>query len=140
MGQQLSSGHKFPYKKGNRVWQHLPNQEFKLELYDGEEYTSNLPVSIFSIQPTHSTLASNYFKRIKTIKHPNLLSLINGTMVENEMSYYIVTEKVTPLRQKLNRLLSYPDSIAWGVYQIAVSWDLVLRFHSHSTESSCIFK
>lgn len=130
MGQQLSSGIKFPYKKGHKVWEHSPNNEYSLSLFDGEDNNTSAPVSIFSIQPTQSQLASNYFKRIKTIKHPNLLSMINGTVVENEASYYIVTEKVRPLRNALKDLLTYPDSIAWGLYQISVCVILVLQYFS----------
>lgn len=121
MGQYQSSGQiKFPYKKDKEIWSQESNDGYKIKLFDGYDTSNNKPVSIFSLYPISSNLASNFYRRIKTFKHPNLLNYINGTMVESENSYYIVTERVRPLNHVLKDLLQYDDSISWGIYQISV--------------------
>lgn len=119
MGQYQSSGQiKFPYKKGNLVWSRDSSDGYTFNLHEGSD-NNNKPVSIISISPLKSNLASNFYRRVKSFKHPNVLNYINGTIVENEESYYIVTERVRPLSEVLNSLLEHPDSIAWGIYQIS---------------------
>lgn len=34
---------------------------------------------------------------------------------------YIVTETVLPLDDKIEELREYPNSISWGIYEVAVS-------------------
>lgn len=121
MGQYQSSGQiKFPYKKEKQVWSQESDDGYNIILFDGYDTSNKKPVSIFSLNPITSNLATNFYRRIKTFKHPNLLNYINGTVVESENSYYIVTEKVIPLSHVLKDLLNHPDSISWGIYQISV--------------------
>ena len=89
----------------------------------------NSPVSIFSFDikrtPNKVDVAKNAFKRAKTIRHPNVLTFLDG--LETESVIYIVTETVVPLEEKLEELRGYQNSISWGIYEITVSYsDLTL--------------
>lgn len=74
--------------------------------------------------------ANNYFKRLKTLRHPNILPFLDGLELDatNPQVAYIVTEEVIPLEEYLNSktengetiVKQYPASIAWGFYQISV--------------------
>ncbi len=44
------------------------------------------------------------FQRIRTLRHPNILSYVDGT--EMEMELVLVTEHVTPLRSYLHKKYS----------------------------------
>jgi hypothetical protein len=62
--------------------------------------------------------AQNFFKRFKTMRHPYLLPFKDGGVHQDKI--YIVTERVTPLEQRLNEFLNYNYGLSWGIYQIAV--------------------
>lgn len=63
-------------------------------------------------------MAKNGFKRAKTIRHPNVLTFLDGA--ETESMIYIVTETVAPLEDKIEELREYPNSISWGIYGVTV--------------------
>lgn len=64
------------------------------------------------------SLALNFHKRFKTLRHPYLLPYRDGAVVDDKI--YVVTERVVPLRRKLPELTQYPWGLSWGIYQIAV--------------------
>nr|XP_006136658.1 N-terminal kinase-like protein [Pelodiscus sinensis] len=80
-------------------------------------------VFVYEIKPNsdeQTQVAKAAFKRFKTLRHPNILSYIDG--LETEKCLHVVTEPVTPLSTYLK---SKADSgglseqeISWGLHQI----------------------
>lgn len=69
--------------------------------------------------PTHVPLAQNFLRRLKTIKHPNIISFVDG--IENDEQILIITEKIITLNSHFSKLKEYPKAISWGIHQISVS-------------------
>lgn len=80
-------------------------------------------VSIFRSKAAHAQLAQNALKRTKTLRHPNILSFLDGTEVANTGVVLIVTEHVVPLAKYLEDLrLQYGSNS--DEFQMSVSWGL----------------
>ncbi|KAK1409274.1 hypothetical protein QVD17_35800 [Tagetes erecta] len=92
------------------------------------------PVSIFSITGSsandgHLAAARNGVKRLRTVRHPNILSFLHSTEAEisdgssTKVVIYIVTEPVMPLAEKIKELglqgTHRNEYYAWGLYRIA---------------------
>ncbi|KAK9061008.1 hypothetical protein SSX86_018188 [Deinandra increscens subsp. villosa] len=92
------------------------------------------PVSIFSITGSnandgHLAAARNGVKRLRTVRHPNILSFLHSTEAEisdgssTKVVIYIVTEPVMPLAEKIKELglqgTNRNEYYAWGLYRIA---------------------
>ncbi|KAJ1106536.1 hypothetical protein NDU88_003937 [Pleurodeles waltl] len=94
-------------------------------LQRGKRKTTGDPVSIFTYEiklnsDEETQIAKAAFKRLKTLRHPNILAYIDG--LETEKFLYIVTESVTPLNTYL-KLKADADGlneleISWGLHQI----------------------
>ncbi|CAK7339992.1 unnamed protein product [Dovyalis caffra] len=91
-------------------------------------------VSIFSLsgsnaQDGHLAAGRNGVKRLRTVRHPNILSFLHSTEVESvegsssRVTIYIVTEPVMPLSEKIKELglegTQRDEYYAWGLNQIA---------------------
>ncbi|KAL5991331.1 hypothetical protein ACLOJK_012238 [Asimina triloba] len=91
-------------------------------------------VSIFSLsgsnpQDGHLAAGRNGVKRLRTVRHPNILSFLHSTEVDasdgtnNKHTIYIVTEPVMPLSEKIKELglegTQRDEYYAWGLHQIA---------------------
>lgn len=67
-------------------------------------------------------LAKNAYKRMRTFRHPYILSWLEGQ--ETEAKLTIVTESVRPLSHVLNEIEEWTDVernlVSWGLYQVAV--------------------
>jgi SCY1-like protein 1 len=67
--------------------------------------------------------AKNAFKRMKMLRHPNVLMFQDG--VENDKAVFIATERVQPLYNYLKESKESDsqkhNEIAWGLYQIATA-------------------
>ncbi|XP_006818698.1 N-terminal kinase-like protein [Saccoglossus kowalevskii] len=92
-------------------------------LHEGKRKDNGEPVSVFvygikGSNETQTQTAKTAFKRIKTLRHPNILMYIDG--LETEEALYIVTEKVQPLESylKLQSVKTNELSISWGLHQI----------------------
>uniref|UniRef100_A0A3P8V1C4 N-terminal kinase-like protein n=1 Tax=Cynoglossus semilaevis TaxID=244447 RepID=A0A3P8V1C4_CYNSE len=94
-------------------------------LHRGKRKTSGEPVSVFVYEVTQGTeqqtqLAKAAFKRMKTLRHPNILAFVDG--LETEKSLYLVTEQVTPLAVHLKAQSEKGSGgeleISWGLHQI----------------------
>jgi SCY1-like protein 1 len=98
--------------------------KFKLHKVD------NSSVSIFSFDqkkfPNKSSIASNAFKRYKTLRHPSILPYIDGIELPDGIN--VVTESVVPLEDVIEDSRKHPQSLAWGINQIAVNFFLSLQF------------
>ncbi|OEL20653.1 Trans-cinnamate 4-monooxygenase, partial [Dichanthelium oligosanthes] len=92
------------------------------------------PVSIFSLsgsnpQDRHLVAGRNGVKRLRTVRHPNILSFLHSTEAEvpdgpaMKHTIYIVTEPVIPLSEKLKELnlggTQRDEYFAWGLHQIS---------------------
>ncbi|MCL7041239.1 hypothetical protein MKW94_026613, partial [Papaver nudicaule] len=92
------------------------------------------PVSIFSLtgsnpQDGHLAAGRNGVKRLRTVRHPNILSFLHSTEAEifdgatPKHTIYIVTEPVMPLSDKIKELglegTQRDEYYAWGLRQIS---------------------
>ncbi|KAI7849139.1 armadillo-type protein [Circinella umbellata] len=78
------------------------------------------PVSVFTFDCAKNrdkiALARNAFKRLRTMRHPDLLRYIDGA--ETDQAIMFVTDPIEPLSNQLNQ---DPDSnlTLWGLYKVA---------------------
>ncbi|KAK2891001.1 hypothetical protein Q8A67_013644 [Cirrhinus molitorella] len=106
----------------------LPENQEKSGIWTlsrGKRKTTGEPVSVFVYEVTQGTdeqtqLAKAAFKRTKTLRHPNILSYVDG--LETEKGLYIVTEPVTPLAAHLKLQAEKGGAsdleVSWGLHQI----------------------
>ncbi|KAM9795442.1 N-terminal kinase-like protein [Neosynchiropus ocellatus] len=94
-------------------------------LHRGKKKANGEPVSVFVYDVAQGTeqqtqLAKAAFKRMKTLRHPNILAYVDG--LETEKSLYLVTEQVTPLAIHLKTQAEKGGSgeleVSWGLHQI----------------------
>ncbi|CAL8264253.1 unnamed protein product [Lota lota] len=94
-------------------------------LHRGKRKTNGEPVSVFVYEVAQGTdqqtqLAKAAFKRMKTLRHPNILAYVDG--LETEKSLYLVTEQVTPLaihlKAQAEKGISGELEVSWGLHQI----------------------
>ncbi|XP_060711352.1 N-terminal kinase-like protein isoform X2 [Hemiscyllium ocellatum] len=95
------------------------------QLHQGRRKGTTDPVSVFvyDIKPNadeQTQVAKAAFKRLKTLRHPNILSFTDG--LEAEKCLYIVTEPVIPLGTYLKTKEAAGElteqEISWGLHQI----------------------
>lgn len=112
-----------PYSSAWGSWTH----------HRGTSKDDGSPVSIFSLsggaQDGHIAAGRNGVKRLRTVRHPNILSFLHSTEVETfdgptaKLTIYIVTEPVMPLSEKIKELgldgKQRDEYYAWGLHQIA---------------------
>ncbi|KAH7491915.1 putative inactive serine/threonine-protein kinase scy1 [Phytophthora ramorum] len=80
-------------------------------------------VSIFKSRQPAGQLTQNALRRIKTLRHPNMLAYLDGTEVPNNGPVIIVTEHVMPLSEFLTALrMEYGASSE--EFSMCVSWGL----------------
>ncbi|KAI4372883.1 hypothetical protein MLD38_011065 [Melastoma candidum] len=102
--------------------------------YRGTSRDDGSPVSIFALsgnnpQDGHLAAGRNGVKRLRTVRHPNILPFLHSTEAEaidslsTKVTIYIVTEPVMPLSEKLKELslkgTQRDEYYAWGLSQIA---------------------
>ncbi|XP_010540261.1 PREDICTED: probable inactive serine/threonine-protein kinase scy1 [Tarenaya hassleriana] len=102
--------------------------------FRGTSKDDGSPVSIFSIsgsnaQDGHLAAGRNGVKRLRTVRHPNILSFLHSTEIEThdgsatKVTIYIVTEPVMPLSEKIKELglkgTQRDEYFALGLHQIA---------------------
>ncbi|CAN4095084.1 unnamed protein product [Withania somnifera] len=113
-----------PYSSAWGSWVH----------YRGTSKDDGTPVSVFALSGSntsdgHLTAGRNGVKRLRTVRHPNILSFLHSTETENsdgssnKVTIYIVTEPVMPLSEKLKELglkgTQRDEYYAWGLHRIA---------------------
>uniref|UniRef100_G3UD16 N-terminal kinase-like protein n=1 Tax=Loxodonta africana TaxID=9785 RepID=G3UD16_LOXAF len=91
-------------------------------LHRGRKKATGSPVSIFvyDVKPgaeEQTQVAKAAFKRLKTLRHPNILAYIDG--LETDKCLHIVTEAVTPLGMYLKARVE-----AGGLKELELSWGL----------------
>lgn len=115
----------FPYEIGDLV----PGLQSKSiwELHKGKKKGTDQEISIFvfEVKGGNDTLldvAKASVKRLKTLRHPNILQYIDS--LETDKVVYLVTEYVEPLLGHLELLKKEEErklAVSWGLFQIAVS-------------------
>ncbi|ESQ52792.1 hypothetical protein EUTSA_v10016269mg [Eutrema salsugineum] len=113
-----------PYPSAWGSWNH----------FRGTSKDDGSPVSIFALsgnsaQDGHLAAGRNGVKRLRTVRHPNILSFLHSTEVEthdgttSKVTIYIVTEPVMPLSDKIKELglkaTQRDEYFALGLHQIA---------------------
>ncbi|WVZ68391.1 hypothetical protein U9M48_017337 [Paspalum notatum var. saurae] len=113
-----------PYASAWGSWTH----------HQGNSKDDGSPVSIFSLsgsnpQDRHLVAGRNGVRRLRTVRHPNILSFLHSTEAEvpdgpaMKHTIYIVTEPVMPLSEKLKELnlggTQRDEYFAWGLHQIS---------------------
>ncbi|KAL0775382.1 hypothetical protein Bca101_040534 [Brassica carinata] len=101
--------------------------------YRGTSKDDGSQVSIFALsgnnaQDGHLAAGRNGVKRLRTVRHPNILSFLHSTEVEthdgstSKVTIYIVTEPVMPLSDKIKELglkaTQRDEYFALGLHQI----------------------
>ncbi|XP_074648786.1 N-terminal kinase-like protein [Tubulanus polymorphus] len=133
----------FNYEIGERV-SGLDDKSI-WSLHEGKRRSDGEQVSIFVFDAkngSESTLnvAKQSFKRIKTLRHPNILTYLDG--LETEKVLYIVTEVVIPLETYLT--LHKDDgsenevAISWGLHQIAKGLSFLINDCKFIHNNVCI--
>ncbi|KAJ0044183.1 hypothetical protein NL108_005214, partial [Boleophthalmus pectinirostris] len=96
--------------------------------------TNGEPVSIFVYEVAQGSeqqtqLAKAAFKRMKTLRHPNILAYVDG--LETEKSLYLVTEQVTPLAVHLKAQAEKGGAgeleVSWGLHQIVKALSFLIN-------------
>ncbi|CAF3342861.1 unnamed protein product [Rotaria socialis] len=97
-------------------------------ILNGKKKATGDLVTIFSCQTdAHINLAKGALKRMKTLRHPNILTYLDG--VESDKAVYVVTEKAVTVETYVNELKSNNNNattfnaedlleIAWGLQQL----------------------
>uniref|UniRef100_A0A8D0CJ51 N-terminal kinase-like protein n=1 Tax=Scleropages formosus TaxID=113540 RepID=A0A8D0CJ51_SCLFO len=94
-------------------------------LHRGKRKTTGEPVSVFVYEVSPGSeektqLAKAALKRLKTLRHPNILAYVDG--LETEKCLYVVTEPITPLTAHLKAQAERGGSgeleVSWGLHQI----------------------
>ncbi|EPE08186.1 scy1 protein kinase [Ophiostoma piceae UAMH 11346] len=113
----IAKGPAFPYSFGDRVdldpsiW----------TLYNGTRREDGSNCSIFSFDVTANKarlpLARNALKKLRTLRHPGVIKVLDT--VETDSYIYIATERIVPLRWHVKRKSLSPETLKWGLYNIA---------------------
>lgn len=113
----IAKGPAFPYSFGDRVdldpsiW----------TLYNGTRREDGSNCSIFSFDVTANKarlpLARNALKKLRTLRHPGVIKVLDT--VETDSYIYIATERIVPLRWHVKRKSLSPETLKWGLFNIA---------------------
>ncbi|KDO30043.1 SCY1 protein kinase [Saprolegnia parasitica CBS 223.65] len=95
-------------------------------LLRGKAKADGSSVAVFKSKQPSNALAQNALRRIKTLRHPNVLAYIDGIDVPNNGHVFIVTEDVVPLNAYLDDIRAEYGAnsneekvlIAWGLRSI----------------------
>ncbi|KAK2145585.1 hypothetical protein LSH36_670g00043 [Paralvinella palmiformis] len=95
------------------------------DLHEGKKKGTGEPFSVFVFDVKNSSesqisVAKASMKRLKTLRHPNILTFIDG--LESDKVLYVVTEPVIPLETyiQVNEQKTGQNELAisWGLHQI----------------------
>jgi len=116
----------FPYDITEQVGQIALENKSVWALHNGKNRSTQEPVSVFvcdskdGASSTQLDVARAAVKRLKTLKHPSVLTYIGS--VETEKTVLLATEPVLPLAEHLEQLTDRGPKrdyyIAWGIFQV----------------------
>lgn len=133
----------FPFEIGDKI-EGLEDKSI-WTLHHGKRKTNGEAVSVFMLDiKSHSEsvvqVAKNAHKRLKTLRHPNVLLYVDGLETENVI--YVVTEDVTPLSTFLNTKSPNEQTISWGLYQMVKGLSFLhndCKLKHNNVNLSCVF-
>ncbi|KAJ0408744.1 hypothetical protein P43SY_001968 [Pythium insidiosum] len=90
-------------------------------------------VTVFKSKQPAAQPTQNALKRIKTLRHPNILAFLDGVEVANNGPVIIVTEQVVPLPTYLEQLRrqygaqsdEFQMSVAWGLRSVLLALQFI---------------
>ncbi|RLN45065.1 hypothetical protein BBJ29_003151 [Phytophthora kernoviae] len=90
-------------------------------------------VSIFKSRQPAGQLNQNALRRIKTLRHPNILAYLDGTEVPNNGPVIIVTEHIMPLSEFLTALRmeyganseEFSMCVSWGLRSVLLALQFI---------------
>jgi len=116
----------FAYESSEKVGENYLAEKTVWTLFKGKHKTTGEEVSVFSCDTktgastTQLELAKGAIKRLKTLKHPSVLTYIDS--VETDQLVLLATEPVEPLILHLDTVTGTGAKrdyyLAWGVFQI----------------------
>ncbi|PHH59976.1 hypothetical protein CDD81_2335 [Ophiocordyceps australis] len=113
----MAQGPPFAYSFGDRV----DVDESIWTLYNGTKREDGSDCSIFAFDiPANKgrlPLAKNALKKLRTMRHPGVIKVLDT--VETDNYIYIATERVVPLRWHVRRKSLSPETMKWGLHNIA---------------------
>ncbi|XP_044721293.1 kinase [Hirsutella rhossiliensis] len=113
----IAQGPPFPYSFGDKV----DIDESIWTLFNGTRREDGSDCSIFSFDiPANKgrvALAKNALKKLRTLRHPGVIKVLDT--VETDNYIYIATERVVPLRWHVRRKSLTPETIKWGLHNVA---------------------
>lgn len=134
----LLSANSIPYTIKEKIVEPTGNSDFIIwAVYDGVNPKNEKPVTIFEFNvkdpsmANYVELARNCFKKLKLIKFPQVISIVD--FIENESFLYIVTERVVPLITYLVK--HQPISTDVKVYGIS---KIVSALEFINTKANCV--
>ncbi|XP_072166845.1 N-terminal kinase-like protein [Diadema setosum] len=133
----------FPFEIGEKI-EGLEDKTI-WSLHQGKKKANGQVVSIFILDiKSHSESvvqgAKSAHKRLKTLRHPNVLLYVDGLETENVI--YMVTEEVTPLEQYLKTKSPTEQTISWGLHQIVKGLSFLhndCKLKHNNVNLSCVF-
>ncbi|XP_078486536.1 N-terminal kinase-like protein isoform X1 [Ciona intestinalis] len=123
----------FPYEVGERV-EGVGTEDSVWALHHGKQKSNGQPVSVFMFDVTSSNetvkqTAQASAKRLKTLRHPNVLTFIDS--LETDKCIYVVTEPIKPLELHLREASENGNinelAISWGLHQIVKGVSFLLN-------------
>nr|CAB3265905.1 N-terminal kinase-like protein [Phallusia mammillata] len=121
----------FPYEVGEKV-EGLDADHSIWTMHAGKQKSNGQPVSVFLFDvsansETAKQTAQASVKRLKTLKHPNILTFIDS--LETDKCIYVVTEPVMPLAVHLKEIESKTNefAVSWGLHQIVKGLSFLLN-------------
>lgn len=114
-------------------------------LHEGKRKSNGEQVSIFifdvkSSSPTQLQVAKASMKRLKTLRHPRILTYLDE--LETEKALYFVTEAVVPLPTYLSNnstdSASTELAISWGLHQIVKALSFLINDCSLIHNNVCV--
>ncbi|XP_075401539.1 N-terminal kinase-like protein isoform X3 [Tenrec ecaudatus] len=114
-------------------------------LHRGRKKATGSPVSIFvyDVKPgaeEQTQVAKAAFKRLKTLRHPNILAYIDG--LETDKCLHMVTEAVTPLAMYLKAQVEAGGlkelELSWGLHQIVKALSFLVNDCSLIHNNVCL--
>lgn len=116
----------FPYEVGEPVSTLEDKSVWTLHKGKKRGTQDEVSIFIFDVQKSSETLfdiAKTSIKKLKTMRHPNLLHYLDSC--ESEKFLYIATEYVQPLSVYIEDMKIEGQQkdlfLAWGLFQITVS-------------------
>jgi len=123
-------GKDFQYDIGEKISSSFDTKSV-WNLYHGKKRTNGDLVSVFTCDAKESSpeelhLAKTACKRLKTLRHPNIIKFLDS--FESESLVYVVTEPVIPLLNFLDEEDGRNASlITWGLHQVITGLSFLIN-------------